>query len=376
MNVMAALLLSILPQSEPLRDRCDVLWVDHFYSDDGRPVFTQLIFVDFVDGPGLRTHEEIVGFYCPLPSHPERDGKGGWYVLIREQLALRRIEAPYIRETWTQSGVTGDLEIKAREVLPVHERRGLKPVDMKAVIDKITGRGGANLRIPNHAQLYRSMSMSEQQSSCAQSEKPEVEYRDIPGIPGYRIGNDGTLWTCRQTRRGMTDTWKQIFGSAWGQQGYIMATLQRDGKSVRRMIQHLVLEAFVGPRPDGLLCLHDNDVADDNRLSNLSWGTREKNYRDRDRNGGTAKGEAAGQAKLTEEAVIRMRELAASGAVYADLAVQFGCNYRNVSAIVRGQTWAHVGGPITRRGRNHCEVEAPVKPHDRTELKQVRAASR
>lgn len=22
-----------------------------------------------------------------------------------------------------------------------------------------------------------------------------VEYRDIPGCPGYRVGNDGSLWT-------------------------------------------------------------------------------------------------------------------------------------------------------------------------------------
>jgi hypothetical protein len=39
-------------------------------------------------------------------------------------------------------------------------------------------------------------------------------------------------------------------------------------------VHHLVLEAFVGPCPEGMECLHGDDIPDNNILSNLQWGTR------------------------------------------------------------------------------------------------------
>lgn len=56
---------------------------------------------------------------------------------------------------------------------------------------------------------------------------------------------------------------------------------------VRRsfLVHHLVLMAFVGPRPDGLEGLHWNDVPDDNRVENLRWDTRRANILDSVRNG-------------------------------------------------------------------------------------------
>lgn len=50
-------------------------------------------------------------------------------------------------------------------------------------------------------------------------------------------------------------------------------------------IHGLVLEAFVGPCPPGMGCLHDNDIQTDNRLDNLRWGTQSENVQDCIRNG-------------------------------------------------------------------------------------------
>lgn len=47
----------------------------------------------------------------------------------------------------------------------------------------------------------------------------------------------------------------------------------------------LVLEAFVGPRPDGLQGCHWNDIKTDNRLENLRWDTASANMHDKVRNG-------------------------------------------------------------------------------------------
>ena len=67
--------------------------------------------------------------------------------------------------------------------------------------------------------------------------------------------------------------------------GHLAAQLSRSGDRKTVGVHRLVLEAFVGPCPDGMEACHYNDIADDNRLSNLRWGTRSDNFYDRVRNG-------------------------------------------------------------------------------------------
>jgi len=57
------------------------------------------------------------------------------------------------------------------------------------------------------------------------------------------------------------------------------------GLGKRRYVHQLVAEAFIGPRPAGLVVCHGNDIKTDNRLSNLSYGTRRQNALDGVRNG-------------------------------------------------------------------------------------------
>jgi hypothetical protein len=57
------------------------------------------------------------------------------------------------------------------------------------------------------------------------------------------------------------------------------------GRQTNRFVHQLVLEAFVGPCPPGMECLHANDDATDNRLVNLRWGTHTENVQDCLRNG-------------------------------------------------------------------------------------------
>lgn len=56
-----------------------------------------------------------------------------------------------------------------------------------------------------------------------------------------------------------------------------------------RWVHHLVLNAFVGPRPAGMEACHGPGGALDNRLVNLRWGTREDNARDQLRYGTNAR---------------------------------------------------------------------------------------
>lgn len=57
------------------------------------------------------------------------------------------------------------------------------------------------------------------------------------------------------------------------------------GRGNSRDVHVLVLEAFVGPAPDGHECRHLNDNPAENHLRNLCWGTRSENNLDAIKNG-------------------------------------------------------------------------------------------
>lgn len=62
--------------------------------------------------------------------------------------------------------------------------------------------------------------------------------------------------------------------------GYPQITLHKSGHLRNRPIHQLVLEAFVGPRPRGTCCCHNNGIRHDNRLENLRWDTYSANQAD------------------------------------------------------------------------------------------------
>lgn len=63
--------------------------------------------------------------------------------------------------------------------------------------------------------------------------------------------------------------------------GYHRVTLSKPGdKPKLRYMHHLILEAFVGPCPEGCEALHRDDVKSNNTLGNLKWGTRSENLED------------------------------------------------------------------------------------------------
>lgn len=55
-----------------------------------------------------------------------------------------------------------------------------------------------------------------------------------------------------------------------------------------RLLHHLVLEAFIGPRPDGTEACHYDGDATNNRLSNLRWDSHVENEKDKMRHGTNA----------------------------------------------------------------------------------------
>lgn len=62
--------------------------------------------------------------------------------------------------------------------------------------------------------------------------------------------------------------------------------LSRDGELQSHLVHRLMAVAFLGPPPSGdSVVRHLNDIADDNRLSNIEYGTIADNSQDAIRNG-------------------------------------------------------------------------------------------
>lgn len=61
---------------------------------------------------------------------------------------------------------------------------------------------------------------------------------------------------------------------------YLGVSLHANGVSKCKKIHTLVLEAFVGKRPEGMMCCHGDCDSFNNSLANLRWDTREANRRD------------------------------------------------------------------------------------------------
>jgi hypothetical protein len=67
--------------------------------------------------------------------------------------------------------------------------------------------------------------------------------------------------------------------------GYLSVDLCRYGKPRRVRVHTLVLTAFRGERPPGLMCCHGVGGQRDNRLENLRWDTASANSHDAIRDG-------------------------------------------------------------------------------------------
>lgn len=159
----------------------------------------------------------------------------------------------------------------------------------------------------------------------------------------YEVSNKGRVRSLpRVTRHGRRRRGKVLSPDVqWT--GYRRATLYRDGEKTRRMVHVLVLEAFVGPCPEGQEACHRNDDGGDNRLENLRWDTRQNNWLDRVRVG-TAHyvGEGCKTAKLTNDQVRQLRKDLALGHTQAVLAKRYGISPAMVSFIKTGRAWRFV----------------------------------
>ncbi len=105
-----------------------------------------------------------------------------------------------------------------------------------------------------------------------------MEYKPILGFDGYEIATDGTIISHKRP----TPRLKKPYID---QDGYWRASLKPNdtppGKMRHQYVHRLVLETYVGPCPDGMEALHKDGNPSNCHVSNLEWGTHQKNMRDK-----------------------------------------------------------------------------------------------
>ena len=120
--------------------------------------------------------------------------------------------------------------------------------------------------------------------------------------------------------------------------GYRSVRLYRDGIGLWLRVARLVLSAFHGPSgPGDEACHVDHDPAN-NSATNLRWGSRASNERDKT---GAGRRPTSTVGKLTRDDAEKIREAYASGTSPRQLAAHYSTHLSNVYLIIRGKTWVH-----------------------------------
>jgi hypothetical protein len=173
--------------------------------------------------------------------------------------------------------------------------------------------------------------------------QPTVTYREIPGFPGYRIGDDGSVWSNRGRNGRAGSGWRRIRTDPDpGTGGYCRVALCAGGMK-NLYVHRLVLQVFVGPCPEGMEACHNDGNRANNRLANLRWDTHQSNVDDMRAHGTHRQGAKMHLAKLTDEIVLAIRaEYAAGGVTHRQLARKFGVAKTAIHNVLNRQTWRHV----------------------------------
>ena len=109
--------------------------------------------------------------------------------------------------------------------------------------------------------------------SASAADFASVVFREVPDFPGYRVGDDGTIWGSRRAGRGYgrNREWRALKPYLVRPGPTPTVSLYRDRVRHSQRVEAVVLRAFVGACPPGSEIEHLNGDLLDNRLANLRY---------------------------------------------------------------------------------------------------------
>lgn len=130
-----------------------------------------------------------------------------------------------------------------------------------------------------------------QQTKGLAMDATQEEWRPVVGYEGYyEVSNLGCVRSVARRIPASRGTGYRclpevVLRQGIHQGGYKMVSLCVHGKKRNQNVHQLVLAAFRGPRPDGLVACHNDGDPANARLDNLRWDTQSNNLRDSVRHG-------------------------------------------------------------------------------------------
>lgn len=197
------------------------------------------------------------------------------------------------------------------------------------------------------------------------SDMDKVVYVDVPGWPKYMAGSDGSILSLKgklprilkQTKRKKSE--------------YSCVSLV-NGRFKRSMNIHwVVLLAFCGPKPAGMVRRHIDGNPRNNSISNLAYGTHKKNSLDAIMHGTTLSGEKNKQSKYSESDIEKVRNLYfVDGLRQKEICKITGMKKCQVSGIVLGRSWKHSCGG--RKAERSTSPNKKIFPGDEEKIIEMK----
>jgi len=159
--------------------------------------------------------------------------------------------------------------------------------------------------------------------------------------PSYEVSNYGNVRSWIDSHGGRREYPRRLSICA-NSRGYLLVRLSINKKMVSYHAHTLELNAFVGPRPEGMVCRHLDGNKLNNYLWNLKWGTYKENEHDKVLHGTRARGSKVGRSILKEEDIPIIKALYSSGTTQGNLAKMYGTTQSNISAVITRTNWKHI----------------------------------
>lgn len=175
------------------------------------------------------------------------------------------------------------------------------------------------------------------------------EWRPVPGYQGFyevsSLGRVRRLTVKIRCGYGKVRTFPgRVMRHGKTHGGYHQFSLCKHGTVTRVYVHRTVIEAFIGPIPDGMQINHLSGDKNDNSLKNLAICTPSENMRHSTDVLGNHRGALARAAKLSERQVLGVISDYALGMGITALARALKVDPETVRDIISGRTWRHITG--------------------------------
>lgn len=173
----------------------------------------------------------------------------------------------------------------------------------------------------------------------------------------YKVSNLGRVMSARDS---MNTRYGKMLKPDTSKDGYLRAYLRDNGKAEHKSVHRLVLETFIGPPPTKQhQAAHNDGDKSNNNVLNLRWATAKENTADRYLHGTILKGEDNARAKLNEAQVLYVHAAYQAGTSTYELSEELGVSQGQISVILSGKHWSHLG--LKTEARNWVSEEQITK---------------